>query len=335
MVISSCLPFQAKVIQPTVNTNEIAAAVVQTVQARYAELTASAPTITLSPTITLTATPTLTTTPTLTKTTTLTPSPKPGVVLASIPCNQAAFIEDVTVPDGTQISAGDQFTKTWQLQNTGSCTWTPSYTVIFDHGDLLDAPSSFNMPGFVNPGQTVDISVNMVAPDNEGTYEGFWRLQDAFGNVFGLGPGEADFDILIVVGNNLPNFEVRHVLMSVDNTSVTAACPPGFTFTITADIRTNGSGDVVYRWEFSNGNRSDDHTLHFDSDRQRTVSTTFKADETGTFWARIHTLQPDDTNFDKIDFGLTCTPALPTNTRKPTLTRTPTHTPLPTHTKAK
>jgi hypothetical protein len=219
------------------------------------------------------------------------------------------------------------------LENTGSCTWTPAYLVVFDNGDLLGAPSSFNMPGYVNPGQTVDISVDMTAPTNQGTYQSYWKIEDPNGNFFSVGPNAADFDVQIIVGNTQANFEVRHVFMSVDNTSITAECPPGYSFTITADIWTNGTGDVVYHWEFSDGRKSDDSTLHFDNTRHMTVSTTFDAKETGTYWAVIHATQPNDTTYDQVPFGLTCTTPLPTNTRVPTSTRTPTQPPLPTNTR--
>ncbi len=332
LALSSCLPTQTLADQPTADPNAIAAAVVQTIQAQYAQETASAPTATSSPTITLTPSLTSTSTSTFTAIPSLTPV-NTAVAAASIPCNQATFIEDVTIPDGTQISAGDEFTKTWRLENTGSCTWTPAYLVIFDHGDLMGGPSSFNMPGFINPGQTVDISVGLTAPTDSGTYEGFWKLEDSNGNIFALGQSLTDFDVQIVVGNTLSNFEVRHVFMDVDNKNVTAVCPPGFTFKISAEIWTNGDGDVVYRWEFSDGKRSDEHTLHFDSDRHRTVTTSFTTDETGKYWVRIHTSQPDDNNYDRVDFSLTCTPAPPTNTKAPTITWTPTHTKAPTHTR--
>jgi hypothetical protein len=352
LALSSCLSSPTQVVLPTINPNDIAAAVVQTIQAQYAEQTTSAPTFTSSPIPTETPTPSLTSTDTPTFTQTTTPLPTIGpVVVLNIPCNQAAFIDDMTIPDGTQISAGNGFTKTWRLQNTGSCTWTPAYMIVFDSGDLLGAPSSFNMPGYVNPGQTVDISVDITAPNDQGTYQGSWKLEDPNGNYFGVGSNGADFDVQIVVGNSQDNFEVRHVYLSVDNSSVTAACPPGYKFTITADIWTNGSGDVVYHWDFSDGKRSDDHTLHFAGDRHKTVSTTYTADSTDTYWAVIHATQPDDNTYDRIEFALTCTPPLPTNTREPTRTPRPTetkkpanlslptdtkeltHTPLPTDTK--
>ena len=89
-------------------------------------------------------------------------------------------------------------------------------------------------------------------------------------------------------GNIQPTFEVRHVYMTVNNASVTAVCPPGYPFTITADIWTNGGGDVVYRWEFSDGTRSNEHTLRFGNARHKSVSTTFSADATGLDWAWIY-----------------------------------------------
>jgi len=286
-------------------------------QAQGAQQPTGTATTTPSPTATQTSTPTPTETSTPTPTTT-------SNVALNTPCDRATFIEDVTIPDGTQISEGNVFTKTWRLENTGSCTWTPAYRVIFDRGALLGAPASFNMPGFVNPGQTVDISVNMTAPSNQGIFEGFWKLEDPNGNIFGVGTSSVDFDVEIAVGNIPPSFEVRHVFMTVDNFSVTTVCPPGYTYTITADIFTNGSGDIVYRWEFSDGTKSDRQTLHFGDTRHKTVSTTFTANATGVYSALIHIFGPDEKIFDAINFELTCRPVMPTNTPVP-----PTSTPIP------
>jgi hypothetical protein len=176
----------------------------------------------------------------------------------------------------------------------------------------------------VNPGQVVDISVNLTAPYEQGFYEGFWKLEDPNGNFFGVGTSSADFYEEIAVGNITSNFEVRRVDMSVDNGSVTAVCPPGYPFTITAEIWTNGGGDVNYRWEFSNRTRSDEHTVHFENTRHKSVSTTFTADQTGVYSALIHVLGPNERVTDKIYFSLTCTTVPPTNTPIP-----PTNTPVP------
>lgn len=106
-----------------------------------------------------------------------------------IPCNQAKFIKDVSIPDGTKIQVGTGFTKTWRLRNTGSCTWTSAYQLIFDHGDQMGGPLTQPLAGNVAPGQEVDISVNLVAPASPGTYKGFWQLRDPGGVVFGVSTG--------------------------------------------------------------------------------------------------------------------------------------------------
>jgi hypothetical protein len=290
LILSSCAP-QDEAGEPTATSTGMAS-----------------PTATSSSTATATPTPTETQTPT--------PMPSP-TALAYLPCDQAAFVEDVTVPDGTQMSPDEQFTKTWRLENTGTCTWTPAYLVVFDSGDLLDAPASSNMPGYVAPGQTVDISVSMTAPNADGVYEGFWSLEDSSGTRFALGPDADPFDVQIAVGQAQAAFEVRNVFLSVDNTSVTAACPPGFTFTITANIRTNGSGQVVYRWEFSDGRRSRDMSFQTDQRRHNTVSITFEARHSGVYSATLQILDPNNANFGSIQFSLNCTGAPPSRTPFP------------------
>jgi hypothetical protein len=105
-----------------------------------------------------------------------------------IPCDSATFLQDVTIPDGTQVTPGQVFTKTWRLRNTGSCTWTTSYALLFDSGTAMNAPSALNLPGSVPPGQYIDLSVSLTAPTAPGTYRGNFKLRNANGAVFGIGP---------------------------------------------------------------------------------------------------------------------------------------------------
>ena len=99
-------------------------------------------------------------------------------------CDKAQFIDDITIDDGTILTPGETFTKTWRIQNTGTCSWTPSYTVVFDHGDQMSGPSAQALVGNVNPGQSVDISVNLTAPAASGNYKGYWKLRNAAGVTF-------------------------------------------------------------------------------------------------------------------------------------------------------
>ncbi len=299
LLLSGCLPQSVQASQPTPNASTLEAGVVSTLIAQLTQTAAAAPS---STPVVITATPAPTRQPTPTQTST------PTVVPAIIPCDKGAFVADVTVPDGTSYPAGATFVKTWRLQNVGTCTWTPDYQVVFAGGNSLGAPTSFNIPSFVDPGSTVDISVQMQAPATAGTFEGFWELLDPNGNTFGVGvSGSVAFDALITVGStSTVPFAVQHVLMSVDTTSITTSCPPGHDFTLTANIFTDGPGTVTYVWEFSDGSISDQQSLNYPGAGTQTVSTTVKANASGDYWGRVRIDNPNHQSFGKISFSLTC-----------------------------
>ena len=130
------------------------------------------------------------------------PTNTPIPTQTEVPCVRAAFISDVTIPDGTVLGPGDNFTKTWRLRNTGSCTWNSSYQLIFDEGDSMNGPASKQLTGgTVAAGQTVDISVDLKAPNSEGEYRGNWLIRSDTGIVFGVGTsGDVAFYLEIKVG---------------------------------------------------------------------------------------------------------------------------------------
>ena len=110
---------------------------------------------------------------------------KPAAALST--CDWAQFIADVSVPDGTTYTAGTAFKKTWRLKNIGTCTWTTSYTLVFVSGEKMGGPTSVALPNSVPPGQTVDLSLNLTAPSNNGHYIGYWMFKNASGTSFGIG----------------------------------------------------------------------------------------------------------------------------------------------------
>lgn len=99
-------------------------------------------------------------------------------------CDVAQFIDDVTIPDGTVLEPNETFTKTWRLKNTGTCSWTTSYAIVFSSGDSLGGPATQTLTGNVNPGQSLDISVNLKAPATPGNYRGYWKLRNGSGVLF-------------------------------------------------------------------------------------------------------------------------------------------------------
>ena len=165
-------------------------------------------------------------------------------------CSIMQFITDVTIPDGTVIAPGGTFTKTWRLKNVGTCTWTPSYAIIFSDGNSMNGPSTQALVGNVNSGQTIDISVNLTAPTTPGDYTGNWKIRDASGVLFGnfyvqikvQGPATATFTALPLTATytSTPAFAVTGV--SFTNTGGCGS------FTATANITTNGAGTVNLHW---------------------------------------------------------------------------------------
>ncbi len=130
------------------------------------------------------------------------PSPTAKIETPVLPCDQAAagMPIDVTIPDDTEMRPGENFIKIWKLQNAGSCTWTTEYDAFFFYGDRMGAPTSVPLSASVSPGKTVEISVEMTAPDTPGTYQGNWKLRNAAGEFFGIGPaGDSPFWVRIVV----------------------------------------------------------------------------------------------------------------------------------------
>lgn len=130
-----------------------------------------------------------------------------GTLPSSYPsaCDRATFMADVTVPDGTVFSPGQAFTKTWKFRNTGRCTWTTDYSIVFSTGDSMGAVTPVKLPTSVAPNQTIELSLNLTAPNAAGNYRGYFFFKNAAGNFFGIGlQGNRPFWLSISVPNTLP-----------------------------------------------------------------------------------------------------------------------------------
>lgn len=177
----------------------------QTVTARLVEATLSAATP-LPSALASTSAATFTPTNELAATAAL---PKPVSAMSStapaLACNLVSPGQpiDVTIPDGTTLNPNEVFSKTWRLVNSGSCAWTRDYAVVWFSGEPM---GNTNMQQFlldeVRPGQSVDVTVDMTAPGQAGSYQSNWKLRDPKGNLFGLGPaGNSPFWVQIEVIN--------------------------------------------------------------------------------------------------------------------------------------
>jgi hypothetical protein len=130
-----------------------------------------------------TATPTVTSTP-APGTPTVTSTPVGMTETPTVCTFDAAFVADVTVPDGTVFAPGASIDKIWRIRNSGSCPWESGSTWVFVSGDQMGAAPSQAVPATA-VGGNVDIGVTMYAPSAPGTYTGYWRMKSPDGQVFG------------------------------------------------------------------------------------------------------------------------------------------------------
>ena len=129
-------------------------------------------------------------------------------------------------------------------------------SVVFIDGAQMDAPDEVPITQPVSPGQSIDIDVTMIAPQDTGTHQGNWMLRNADGKLFGIGPNAND------------SFWVRIVVLEADDTPTPTASPApdpdvlvSGSVTLNADesvdldtLQLNTSGaDLAYQQILDNG----------------------------------------------------------------------------------
>ena len=82
------------------------------------------------------------------------------------------------------MAPGQAFSKGWQVQNTGTCTWNTNYRLVFVDGHRMSG-EPVQVTREVQPGEVYDIQVNLVAPLQPGYHQGNWQMLNGEGTAFG------------------------------------------------------------------------------------------------------------------------------------------------------
>jgi hypothetical protein len=232
------------------NASIIATGVAATVQAQNTQLAAVPPT--LPPVVTPNLAPLGSATPVVTVA-----PPTAPTGLGSNQCTASATFKGETIPDGTIMSPGQAFLKTWHIQNSGTCTWDSTWKWVYSSGDLMGAAIVYPFPGVAVPGQTADVGITLVAPATNGTYTGYWKLQSRWGTVFTDVSGNA-YSVRIVVGNATPannKTPSMYGITAVTYDEPVRRCTSANTFwNVTAHVSSNGPTEAVFTWLQSDGN---------------------------------------------------------------------------------
>jgi hypothetical protein len=311
---------------PTTDANAVLTAAAETADARLTELALSTPSVTPVP-----PTPTMDPTQTaaaqtleaqFTQQAMISPSPAASPTVTPAPtsslADQAVYVADVTIPDGTDLQPGEKFTKTWRIKNAGTTTWTTSYSLVFISGDKMGDVTSVALKGNIAPNETVDISADLVAPSTTGKYRGYWKMLNAAGQYFN---DSIYVEIDVVTGsgataeptstptNGGGGKVITDLSMAVDNTSFSGSCPHMFTFSATFTVLE--AATLTYGLEAG----SDTPGFEFNLPAPQTASFSpgtytlsfplqFSASVNG--WVRLHITSPEDVTSDPVQFVLTC-----------------------------
>ncbi len=221
------------------------------------------------------------------------PTPTPSLVPTQPNCTLSAILlKDVTIPAGTLMYPGENFTKTWKIQNNGTCPWE-NFRLVYIRGSLLAGISPTFLPN-LKPDDTLDVSLNLWAPKIGGTFTGVWQIQTEDGILFGP---ELAYEIRVPYPTSTP--------------TATATATPTPTNTSTATpTPTNTPTKTATRTPTQTATPTSTATPK----PSKTYTPTASLTNTLT---RTFTPSPEPTN--------TATPT-PTITSSPTLTNTPTPT---------
>ena len=282
---------------PAQSESAISTAVAQTVQADRS-LTEIAVRPTMTPQTTIESTLAPATAPTNASTLAAAPS-DPN-------CVSATLIGE-NPPDGTVLKPGEYFWKTWTLLNTGTCAWNTTYNLVYWSGDLLGGLTSYPLPDDVLPNEQKDISIYLQAPQTDGTFTGYWRIQTPWGADFGVGSTSESFYAQISVSN-----EAEYGISNVSYELVREppiGCPTNVLYTIRATITTNGPFEIDYRWMQSDGNNTHTKPLEFTQAESKTLIREWmigKGDSPSPRWAMIVVTEPKYQEYGKVEILNKC-----------------------------
>ena len=113
------------------------------------------------------------------------PTPAPQISLATVGCvDQARFIEDLSVPDGSRVEPGAPIDKRWSVLNSGTCDWGPGYRLIRTDTGSLGGPAELALYP-ARAGEAAIWQVVLTAPREPGQHIASWQARSPGGELFG------------------------------------------------------------------------------------------------------------------------------------------------------
>lgn len=214
-----------------------------------------------------------------------------------------------TIPDDTILKPGETFIKKWIVKNSGTCTWDQTYKLVFWGGDLMGGAYVYNFPTMATPDQIVEIPIVLYAPEQPGSYKGYWRIQSPNGIDFGVGEYDQSMWVQIVVSNaSKPGYGVTNVTYRLER-DPQYGCPANVTYTIYATITVSGPVTISGHWVKSDDTIEKFKNLKFDGPGSQVVKVSWQLNRGVTLktrWVQLVIDTPEHMEFGRQEFYHEC-----------------------------
>lgn len=127
----------------------------------------------------------------------------------------AAFVADVTLPDGSEVAANSTILKKWSIRNDGTLQWPIGSLLIHNDGAVISSPLFANECKGVSvpaakPDEIVEIGVHFTAPATSGRHHGEWHLVQPDGTKFAN-----DYALWTQINVGVPSLTSNEVITSL------------------------------------------------------------------------------------------------------------------------
>jgi hypothetical protein len=101
------------------------------------------------------------------------------------PCADGlTYVQDLTIPDGSNVPPGQSVDKQWQVKNSGTCNWDQRYRLKLISGQAMGANPLLPLYP-ARAGTQAVLDIRFTAPQSAGLYECHWQAVGPDGQPFG------------------------------------------------------------------------------------------------------------------------------------------------------
>jgi hypothetical protein len=223
--------------------------------------------------------------------------------------NRIGAIRDVTIPDDDPMAPGETFTKTWELENAGTCTWTQNYLLKWTAEEELGGISPLPLGAMVRPGEKAEVSMQFTAPPAPGKHRSLWMIQDGFAKLFGSGEA-ADQPFWVQIVTQPAETAQDYAALQITNADYSGVCPLSLILRGSVLQTRPGDGEISVEMGSDDPNVQlsppDPQTHAFSAGEVFQVEYPILLTQSMQGWARLTVRGAGQLNSEKVAFNIRC-----------------------------